>query len=141
MGDNLKDSSKCKRKILVVDDERDTLDLTEAILQQSGFDVLLAASAREAFEQLSKKPDAVLLDVMMPDTSGLTVLSILRDTPRTAQLPVILLTALQRDNDLIDGYRSGADYYITKPCTATQILFGLNLVLGGSRAQPSASEP
>lgn len=121
-------------KILVVDDERDTLDLTEAILLQNGFEVILAASAAEAMLQLEKQPAAVLLDVMMPDTSGLSVLETLRSTPRTAGLPVILLTALQRDNDLINGYRNGADYYITKPCTATQILYGLQIVLGEARA-------
>jgi len=123
--------------ILVVDDEQDTLDLTEAILAAKGYQVLLARSAAEAFEHVTARPDLILLDVMMPQTSGLEVLARLRETPALARIPVILLTARQQDRDIVDGYRDGADYYITKPCTPAQILYGVELLLGRSSTEPT----
>lgn len=121
-------------RVLLVDDEEDTRMLTEAILSRRGYEVRLADSGRTALAMLAEDYDAVLLDVMMPEMSGLEVLSRIRETPRLARLPVILLTARQRDRDLIEGYRDGADYYITKPCTAEQIEYGLRLVLGDGGA-------
>ena len=122
-------------RILVVDDEEDTLLLTEAILARRGYEVRVAPSGRCALALLAEPFDAVLLDVMMPEMSGLEVLSHIRETPRLSSLPVILLTARQRDRDLIEGYRDGADYYITKPCTAEQIEYGLRLLLGDRAAR------
>lgn len=116
-------------RILVVDDETDTLLVTEAMLSARGYEVVLASSGPSALDALEQGADAILLDVMMPEMSGLDVLAHLRETPRLARIPVILLTARQRDRDLLDGYRHGADYYITKPCTLDQILYGLRLVL------------
>jgi len=116
-------------RILVVDDETDTLLVTEAMLSARGYDVVLANSGASALDAVEQGADAILLDVMMPEMSGLEVLAHLRETPRLARIPVILLTARQRDRDLLDGYQHGADYYITKPCTLDQILFGLRLVL------------
>jgi CheY-like chemotaxis protein len=117
-------------RILVVDDELDTLILTEAWLAKRGYDVHLASSGGEALDRLAEPFDAVLLDVMMPEMSGLEVLARLRETPRLARTPVILLTARRRDRDLLEGYGRGADYYIPKPCTVGQIEYGLRLVLG-----------
>ena len=74
----------------------------------------------------------VLLDVMMPGMSGLEVLEKLRAEPRNARIPVILLTAKTQDEDVISGYRYGADYYIPKPFTSKQLLYGIRLVLGES---------
>lgn len=122
-------------KILVVDDEEDSLLLTEAILSQRGYEVHTARSGAEAIALLDQPLDAVLLDVMMPEMSGLEVLCHMRTTPRLAGLPVILVTARQRDRDLLEGYRSGADYYIAKPCTAEQIEYGLRMVLPSRNAR------
>lgn len=116
-------------KVLVVDDEEDSLVLTETLLSQRGFDVRTARTGAEALALLDDTLDAVLLDVMMPEMSGLEVLSHMRRTPRLARVPVILVTARQRDRDLLEGYRTGADYYIAKPCTAEQIEYGLRMVL------------
>ncbi len=116
-------------KILVIEDEQDTLILTETILSTRGFQVLTARSGAQGMEKLAEAPDAVLLDVMMPEMSGLEVLEYIRSTPRLAHIPVILLTARQRDQDVLEGYQYGADYYITKPCTVDQIAYGLRMVL------------
>lgn len=129
--------AKCRGIVLVVDDEEDTLALTEAMLSPRGYQVLLASSGAAAIEAVQRGADVVLLDVMMPGMSGLEVLAYMRETPRLASIPVILLTARQRDHDLIDGYQQGADYYITKPCTVEQIVYGLDLVLRGAKQQPS----
>ncbi len=126
-----------KPRVLVVDDEEDTLLLTEAILCARGFDVRLANNGAAAIDAVAEGADVVLLDVMMPETSGLTVLAYIRETPRLARIPVILLTARQRDNDLIEGYQHGADYYITKPCTAEQLVYGLSLVLSATATRPA----
>jgi len=74
----------------------------------------------------------------MPEMSGLQVLEHLRCDPRTAHIPTILVTAKRQDDDLLLGYRLGADYYITKPCTAAQLLYGLELVLAAKEG-PTAS--
>jgi len=79
---------------------------------------------------------------MMPGLSGLDVLDSIRRDHRTSRLPVILVTAKTLDDDVMGGYQCGADYYITKPFTAKQLLYGLRLVLGESRlpARPRGKE-
>ena len=74
--------------------------------------------------------DLVLLDVMMPEMSGIEVLQQIKDNSQTGRLPVILVTAKTHDEDVMVGYQYGADYYITKPFTAKQLLYGIDLVLG-----------
>src|SRR5262249_60666316 len=90
-------------------------------------------------EQLrTEVPDLILLDVMMPQMSGLEVLQRIKSTHATAKVPVIMVTAKMQDEDVMTGYQHGADYYITKPCTAKQLLYGIGLVLGRSDAEPAA---
>ena len=72
----------------------------------------------------------MLLDVMMPELNGLEVLQRIKDNTETGRLPVILVTAKTHDDDVLSGYQYGADYYITKPFTAKQLINGVELVLG-----------
>jgi DNA-binding response OmpR family regulator len=117
--------------VLVVDDDQDYVDILRTQLERRGFAVTTAHGGGEALERLhEKKPDVVLLDVMMPDLSGFDVLQRIRETPTTASLPVILISAKGDEDDMMAGYQYGADYYITKPCTPTQLLYGVGLVLG-----------
>lgn len=117
--------------VLVVDDNPDSVAIIRSILEAFGFSVQSAESGAEALQMLEGDlPDAMLLDVMMPEMSGLEVLEQLKKNPRTAKLPVILVTAKTQDEDVLVGYQYGADYYITKPCTAKQLLYGVGLVLG-----------
>lgn len=121
--------------VLVVDDNEDNLRVTEEILKTKGFTVRVAqdgASALHSIEQ--SRPDIVLLDLMLPDMDGMEVLDRLRANSEHAGLPVILVTAKAQDEDLIAGYKIGADYYITKPFTARQLLHGIGLVLGTGEA-------
>lgn len=119
-----------RRTILVVDDEVDVVAIVRTILEANGYEALVAYSGAEALIQLAKhKPDLVVLDILMPEIGGLEVLEHMRETPSLAQIPVILLTTKTEDEDILLGYRSGADYYIPKPFTFKQLLYGIRLVL------------
>lgn len=121
--------------ILVVDDNDDSLRIIQTVLQNNGYDVSLAKSGKEALALVENDvPQLVLLDVMMPEMSGLEVLERLRSSPQTSRVPVIMLTAKAQDEDVIGGYQRGADYYITKPFTTKQLLYGIRLVLNQDTA-------
>ncbi len=127
-------------RVLVVDDNEEILRLISAILLPQGLEIRTArdgASALTAVEQ--QLPDAILLDVMMPEMDGTEVLARLKGNNRTASIPVILLTARTQDEDVLTGYDLGADYYITKPFTREQLLYGVGLVLGWSLEHLGAS--
>jgi DNA-binding response OmpR family regulator len=118
------------RKILVVDDNLDSVLILRSILEAQGFTVCVANSGPDALAQLAREvPDVILLDVMMPEMSGFEVLERIRNKHDTASVPVIMVTAKMQDEDVMTGYQFGADYYITKPCTAKQLLYGIGLVL------------
>ena len=80
-----------------------------------------------------QKPDLIILDIMMPQMNGWEVLTRLKGDPDTASIPVILVTAMVRYENIIRGYRMEADYYITKPFTETQLMTGINLFLSGDQ--------
>jgi DNA-binding response OmpR family regulator len=121
--------------ILVVDDNEDSIRIIQTVLENNGYAVRVAKSGKEALERVKEEiPQLVLLDVMMPEMSGMEVLERLRASAPTAQVPVILLTAKAQDEDVITGYQVGADYYITKPFTSKQLLYGIRLVLGQEAA-------
>ncbi len=123
-----------KRTIMVVDDNPDIVNILRIMLESNGFNVRCAYSGEELFAGLEElKPDLILLDIMMPRMDGLEVLTRLRENSDTASIPVILLTAKVLYDDVIRGYKRGAEHYITKPFTPTQVLEGINLVLGGDQ--------
>ena len=122
--------------ILVVDDDQDNVTIAREILLSRGFEVRVAYNGPSALASVEQqRPDLVLLDVMMPQMSGMEVLDRLRANPATAGVPVILVTAKDQDEDLLAGYKYGADYYITKPFSAKQLLYGIGLVLGTERPE------
>lgn len=120
-----------KDKILIVDDNPDIIITTRRTLEKHGFAVQEALSGRQAIALLKDNlPKLIVLDVLMPGMNGLEVLSFIRKNPATAQLPVIMLTALSQDADVLAGFQSGVDYYLTKPCTMKQLLYSIGAVLG-----------
>jgi CheY-like chemotaxis protein len=120
-----------KHKVLVVDDNPDSVAIMRGILEGRGYDVAAAHSGTEALQFLKKeKVDVVLLDIMMPEMSGMEVLQRIKEDAATSRLPVILVTAKTQDEDVLSGYQYGADYYITKPFTAKQLVYGIELILG-----------
>jgi CheY-like chemotaxis protein len=118
------------KMILVVDDNLDSTMILRSVLESEGFSVRVANSGLDALAALAQEvPDLVLLDVMMPEMSGFEVLEQIRSAPATASVPVIMVTAKMQDEDVMTGYQHGADYYITKPCTAKQLIYGISLVI------------
>ncbi len=102
--------------ILIVDDEADGRFLVDAILEGQGYVLETARNGPEALEKASRlQPDLILLDVMMPDMDGFEVCSRIRNNPLTAEVPIIMLTAMDDRRHLLKGLESGADDYITKP--------------------------
>ncbi len=127
------------KRILVVDDNADSIMILRSILEGQGFTVATAQSGMAALEEINQQiPDLVLLDVMMPEMSGIEVLERIKTTHATSKIPVIMVTAKVQDEDVMTGYQHGADYYITKPCTAKQVLYGIGLVL--DRVEAAAKE-
>ena len=120
-----------KARILVVDDNPDSLAIMRTILENHDYEVVAAGNGTDGLAVVRSTPvDLVLLDVMMPDMSGIEVLQQIKLDAATGCLPVILVTAKTQDDDLLSGYECGADYYIPKPFTAKQLLYGIELVLG-----------
>ena len=123
-----------KKTIMVVDDNPDIITIVRTILEGKGYNVMSAYSGAELLSALEKdKPDLVVLDIMMPQMDGLEVLTRMKAAPDTASIPVILLTAKVQYEDVLGGYKLGADYYITKPFTSTQLVNGINLLLGEAK--------
>jgi CheY-like chemotaxis protein len=124
-----------KKTIMVVDDNPDIITIVRTILEGKGYSVLSATSGPELLNLLkTQKPDLIILDIMMPEMDGLEVLTRLKGLTETATIPVILLTAKVQYEDVLGGYKLGADYYITKPFTSTQLVNGINLLLGEGKA-------
>lgn len=120
-----------KQRILIVDDNPDSATIMRSMLEPHGYEVEVATRGSTALEMVrAAPPDLVLLDIMMPGMSGFEVLQNIKADAHTSRVPVILVTAKTQDEDLVSGYQRGADYYITKPFTAKQLLYGIRLVLG-----------
>ena len=121
--------------VLVVDDDEDNALIASEILLSRGYEVRVAHDGPAALKSIDeRRPDGVLLDVMMPGMDGMEVLDRIRANPKNTGLPVILVTAKTQDADVLAGYKGGADYYITKPFTARHLLQGIRLVLGDETA-------
>lgn len=120
--------------ILVVDDNESATRMTARMLSGLGYDVMTALDGPTALAHVAgRRPDCILLDIMMPRMSGLEVLTRLKHDPETTGIPVIMLTAKSQDDDVLAGYKEGAEYYITKPYTSRDLVYGIRLVLGQQR--------
>jgi DNA-binding response OmpR family regulator len=102
--------------IVVADDDRTTVMLVQSMLRTWKMNCAVADNGRDALSLTRKlKPDALLLDISMPEMDGFEVLAALRSDPATREIPVVMLTAAQGENDIVRGFTLGADDYITKP--------------------------
>ncbi len=129
-----------KAKILVVDDEPDALELVEFNLRQAGYEVTGAEDGAEAIEKArASLPDLIVLDVMLPEMSGIEVCKVLRRGPATARIPIIMLTARASEIDRVLGLELGADDYVTKPFSPRELVLRVKNVL--QRHQQEASPP
>jgi DNA-binding response OmpR family regulator len=118
------------KRILVVDDDENILNLERTILEQKGFEVVVAQGGAEALKLLADHVyDLVLLDVMMPEVDGFTVCRKIKEDARLKDVPVIFLTAKGGGEALAEGFESGAVMYINKPFTANKLLTIVNTML------------
>jgi CheY-like chemotaxis protein/MinD-like ATPase involved in chromosome partitioning or flagellar assembly len=109
--------------VLIVDDSLDTLRLTGLVFHRAGYEVHTARSGAEALSKLATaQPDLLILDVMMPDMSGLEVCQRLRASPDTALLPIIMVSAKGFIDDRINGFEAGTDDYVSKPADPQELL-------------------
>src|SRR5512143_4075172 len=122
-------------KILIADDEQDIVEMVKYNLAKEGYGVLTASDGARALEQARHRPDLILLDVMMPELDGWEVLKRLRQDPRTADIPVVFLTARSGDIDEVLGLELGADDYIIKPISIPKLIARVKHAL--RRAEPS----
>lgn len=117
-------------EILVVDDEPDILNLLDYNLRKAGFKVLAAKDGPEAIDTARlKRPDLILLDIMLPNMEGTEVLKRLKTFDATRHIPVIMLTAKGEEVDKIIGFELGAEDYITKPFSPRELILRVRAVL------------
>ena len=122
-----------KRKILIVDDEDVIRKNLRIHLDKLGYEVREAADGEQAIEELAKGDfDLLICDVLMPKKDGWEVIKEAKSNSKSKNMPVILLTAKNENADMFKGYELGANYYMVKPFTKAQLLYGLRLMFDGS---------
>jgi two-component system alkaline phosphatase synthesis response regulator PhoP len=127
-----------RKRILVVDDERDIVELIRYNLAKEGYDVVTANNGREALEKVTGATDLVLLDLMMPVLDGFETCKCVKANPQTAAVPVIFLTARSGEADEVIGLELGADDYIQKPISPRKLVARVKAVL--RRTEPHSDE-
>ena len=116
-------------KILVVDDEQDICEILQYNLETEGYEVVTANSAEEALELPLQEYGLILLDVMMDEMSGFQMARKMKDNPATAPIPIIFITALEGEDNLVKGLNIGADDYIAKPLSMKEVKARVRAVL------------
>ena len=128
-----------KRKILIVDDEEVIRKFLRIHLDKLGYEVKEAADGEQAIDELGKDDfDLLICGILMPKKDGWEVIKEAKSNSKTKNMPVILLTAKNENSDVFKGYDLGANYYMTKPFTKAQLLYGLRLMLAGSPGEMRA---
>jgi two-component system alkaline phosphatase synthesis response regulator PhoP len=118
------------RKLLIVEDEKDIRDLVRYNLEQEGFAVIETDTGDRVVDLVqSERPALVVLDLMLPGTPGLDICRMLRANPRTAEVPIVVLTAKAAEMDRIVGLEMGADDYVTKPFSPRELTARIRAVL------------
>jgi DNA-binding response OmpR family regulator len=122
-----------RKRILVVEDESDLLELLSFNLKKAGFSVATAKSGIEALKKArSVGPDLILLDLMLPELDGFAVCETIRNDPTNASTPIIILTALSSELARLAGFEAGASDYLTKPFRLEELLARVRGLLRGT---------
>lgn len=127
--------------ILVVDDETDLTEILKFNLETEGYNVTTAASAEEALTLNIASYNLLLLDVMMGGMSGFALARKLKESPETAHVPIIFLTARDTENDTVTGFNLGADDYISKPFSIREVMVRVRAVLRRTTTDSAVAEP
>ena len=124
-------------RILVVEDDRDIGDLVSRYLEKAGFAVELLASGRDALRAIAERPpDLLILDLMLPHVDGLEICRAARASEPTAAIPIIILTARAEESERIVGLELGADDYIAKPFSPSELVARVRALLRRTHRQP-----
>lgn len=118
-----------KKKILVVDDEKNIRELLKYNLENEGYEVIEAEDGKEALDKVYKNIDLIVLDLMLPEIDGLNVCKRIRNDKEISYLPIIMLTAKSEDVDRIIGLELGADDYLTKPFNTRELIARIKALL------------
>ena len=117
-----------KKTVLIVEDEKNIVDIIRFNLQRTGYDTLEAYDGEAGLAMArEKKPDLILLDVMMPKKDGFTLAQEIRNV--NSEVPIIFLTAKALKDDVLEGFKIGADDYITKPFSMEELVFRIGAIL------------
>jgi len=124
------------RRILVVDDQQEILDVTTAVLGGAGYEISTAGSGSEALDRLGYEPfDLVLLDINMPGSDGWEVLRLIRADEMLAALPVVMFSVKGEMQDKVAGMQEGAVDYITKPFQVDELIARIERILQRNKAE------
>lgn len=119
----------CK-KIIIIEDEPDTAEMYAEMMRISGYQVVKFYGGVEAVAQVAEQePSAVVLDLMMPDLSGLEVLHFMQKDPQLANVPVIIVSAKTLPSDIEEGLAAGAAFYLTKPVSFSDLKLAIERVI------------
>jgi pilus assembly protein CpaE len=128
-------------RILIVDDDLQTLKLIGLMLEEKGYEISVASSGAQALELVEQDlPDLIILDVMMPEMDGYEVARQLRANPETAPIPILMFTAKGGVDDKVTGFEAGADDFLTKPAHPAELASRVKVLLSRS-AKPAAAKP
>ena len=126
-------------KILIIDDEENIAELIKFNLELNGYQIDCAHDGKTGISRIKTwKPDLVLLDIMLPEVDGITILQILRSEDEFKETPVIMMTAKSQDSDKFIGFESGADDYVTKPFIVKELVYRVKAVLKRSASRASS---
>ncbi|MDR2439174.1 MAG: response regulator transcription factor [Planctomycetaceae bacterium] len=125
-----------KEQILVIEDEKDILSMVRLRLESRGFEVFTAESGELALRWMTEhKPDLILLDLMLPGISGLEVLKQIRNNQNIAKIPILIVSALGEESDVVVGLERGADDYLSKPFSMSILMARVNALLRRSKPE------
>jgi len=120
-----------KKIILIVDDDQGITRLLKIELEQEDYDISVASDGAEGFEKIKEaKPDAIILDIMMPGMDGYEMLKILKADDETKNIPVVILSVKTHEKDIEKAKKLGAELYITKPFDSIELIKGIRKVSG-----------
>jgi CheY-like chemotaxis protein len=119
-----------KKNILIVDDEPGTLRLVSTEVKAAGYHVQTALSGKECLERVKKnRTDLILLDLLMPGMDGYDVVDVIKKDKDTQEIPIIILTAKDSENDHLESIKAGALYFISKPYSPSDLLVKIKVAL------------
>jgi len=129
-----------QKSILVVDDEKDIVEMLQYNLEKEGYKVLTARNGKQALEQVKRHVDLILLDIMMTEMNGLDVLRELKRVEKTKSIPVLFLTAKSSEVDEVIGLELGAEDYIVKPISIKKLIARVRTAMRRDKKEEPASE-